>query len=266
MRFHLPVKKLHSFCALAISLPAFLLCSEQASAQNTRISDHNVIGWYNNFVTVKFNKKWSGHFEYQWRRDRLITDWQQGLLRTGINYQIHPKLQLRAGYAWIETFNYGDIPLQAAGKTFTEHRTFQMATLTDKPGRLEVSHRFMLEQRWVGRFTNAALEKEDEFVYSNRLRYMFRAQLPLNKMKTEPGAVYLAGYDEVFIGFGKNVNANVFDQNRLALMLGYQFNKTLRIEGGYFNQIVQLGRELNNRNVFQYNNGLIINANWTIGK
>jgi hypothetical protein len=27
------------------------------------------------------------------------------------------------------------------------------------------------------------------------------------------------------MGFGKNVNENVFDQNRLAILLGYRFNK-----------------------------------------
>ena len=67
-------------------------------------------------------------------------------------------------------------------------------------------------------------------------------------------------YDEVFIGFGENVNENVFDQNRVAVLLGYKFSPSLRIEGGYLNQTVQLGREVNGRNVFQYNNGIILNT------
>ena len=67
-------------------------------------------------------------------------------------------------------------------------------------------------------------------------------------------------YDEIFIGFGKNVNENVFDQNRLGVLLGYRFSSKLRIEGGFLSQIVQLPREINNRNVFQYNNGLIVHT------
>jgi hypothetical protein len=43
-------------------------------------------------------------------------------------------------------------------------------------------------------------------------------------------------------------------------LLGYRFNKSVRIEGGYLNQIVQLGREVGGRNVFQYNNGIIVNT------
>ena len=75
---------------------------------------------------------------------------------------------------------------------------------------------------------------------------------------------YLAIYDEVFIGFGKNVNENIFDQNRVGILLGYRFNPSIRIEAGYLNQTLQLGREVNNRNVFQLNNGLIVSANFNI--
>ena len=71
-------------------------------------------------------------------------------------------------------------------------------------------------------------------------------------------------YDEVLVGFGENVNANIFDQNRIGILLGYRFSKTLRIEGGYLNQTLQFGRLINSQNVFQYNNGLIINANFNI--
>ncbi|MBK7882762.1 MAG: DUF2490 domain-containing protein [Chitinophagaceae bacterium] len=229
-------------------------------AQNTRITDKNSIGWFNNFTTIKFSKKWSGHLEYQWRRENIVTDWQQSLLRTGVNYQINNKLSFRLGYAWIETFPYGDIPLQAAGKRFPEHRAFQMATITDNVNRVEISHRFMLEQRWIGRYTNAVLSKPDDFLFLNRIRYMYRMQMPIGKKKIEDKTAYAAIYYELFIGFGKNVNENVFDQNRLAILLGYRFNKKFRIEGGFLQQIVQLGREVNNRNVFQYNNGIILNS------
>lgn len=30
----------------------------------------------------------------------------------GVNYQINSKVQLRIGYAWIETFPYGEIPIK----------------------------------------------------------------------------------------------------------------------------------------------------------
>lgn len=233
-----------------------------ANAQNTRITNRNTIGWFNYFGTIKLNNKWGIHSEYQWRRDNVITTWQQSLLRVGVNYQLNPKLQLRVGYAWIETFPYGDIPINGFGKDFTEHRTYQMATLTDKVSVVDVSHRFLLEQRWVGRYSNANLSTEDDFAYFNRLRYMVRVQVPLKGTSVVNKTPYIAAYDEIFVGFGKNVNENIFDQNRVGIVLGYRFSNLLRVEAGYLNQIVQLGREVNGRNVFQYNNGLIINANF----
>jgi hypothetical protein len=238
----------------------FITVATVFAQNNTRISDRNNIGWFAYNGTFKLDKKFGLHTEYQFRRDNYITDKQQGLLRVGVNYQLNSKIQLRAGYAWIETYPYGDINLNGFGKDFTEHRAFEMATITDKVNILDLSHRFMLEQRWVGRYSNANLETEDEFLFMNRLRYMFRMQLPLKGKSIEDKTPYLAAYNEIFIGFGTNVNENIFDQNRFGFLLGYKFNKTLRMEGGYFNQIVQLGREVGGRNVFQYNNGFIVNT------
>ncbi|RTQ53443.1 DUF2490 domain-containing protein [Hymenobacter gummosus] len=247
---------------------ALLLSAAPAAAQNTRLSDYNRIGWYTNTTTLRFAEKWSGHLEYQFRRDDFITDWQQSLLRTGLNYIANDKLTLRAGYAWIETFNYGDYPLQPAGLRFPEHRLYQVATLLNPVGKTEVSHRFMLEQRWVGRIlrTPEGTRDFDQWVYSNRLRYLGRVQRTLGTPGPGGRGPYAAAYDEIFIGFGRNVNENVFDQNRLGLLVGYRFSPAFRLEGGFFQQILQLGREITppgataGRNVFQYNNGFIINS------
>lgn len=235
-----------------------LLSSNTILSQTNRINDRNSIGWFNYFGTFKLNANWSIHTEYQWRRDQVVKDWQQSLLRTGINYQLNKEVQLRFGYAWIETFSYGDIPLNAFGKQFTEHRTYQMATINDKIGKVSLSHRFMLEQRWLGRYTSAVDSKDDDFLFMNRMRYMIRGQIPLTK--NAPNSLYITAYNEILIGFGKNVGENVFDQNRIGLLVGKAINNSFRIEAGYINQIVQLGREVNNRNVFQYNNGVIVNT------
>ena len=241
-----------------------ILFSQYAFAQNSRLNTNNTIGWYNYFGTFKVSEKFGVHTEYQFRRNETITEWQQSLARVGVNYQVNPKLQLRLGYAWIETFPYGEIPINGMGKDFTEHRLYQMATISDKISIVDLSHRFMLEQRWIGRYSNANLTSEDEFPFLNRLRYMIRIQMPLKGTEIKDKTPYIAIYDEIFVGFGKNVNENIFDQNRVGILLGYRFNPVLRIEAGYLNQIVQLGREIDNRNVFQQNNGVIINANFNI--
>lgn len=252
------MKKYHLTFLFLISI------STIAIAQNTRINHNNTIGWYNYFGTFKLSEKFSLHTEYQWRRDQLITERQQNLLRLGLNYNLTPKIMLRGGYALIETYPYGEYPINGLGKDFTEHRIYQMVQISHKEGIVDFSHRLMLEQRFVGRYSSANSTKEDEFPLLNRARYMMRLQIPLKGREIKDKTPYLAFYDEIFIGFGKNVNANVFDQNRIGVLLGYRVNKNLRLEGGYLNQTLQFGRQINNQDVFQMNNGLIINANFNI--
>ena len=247
------IKKI--YLALFISL-----LSTISIAQNNRLNTYENIGWYNYFGTFNINNKFSVHSEYQFRRAEFITKWQQSLLRLGLNYNPKNGIQFRVGYGWIETFDYGDIPLNSMGKQYTEHRLFQMLQLSNKVERVELSHRFMLEQRWVGRYSTINLEKEDEYPFFNRMRYMFRVQMALKGKEIIDKSPYIAFYDEIFIGFGKNVNQNVFDQNRIGILLGYRYNKNFRVEAGYLNQTVQFGRLVNNKNVYQYNNGIILNT------
>jgi hypothetical protein len=177
---------------------------------NNRATHYNQIGWYAFFGTIKLSGKWSLHTEYQFRRNNLVTDWQQGLFRVGINYQVNPRVLLRLGYAMAETYAYGDIPINALGRSFTEHRLYQMAQLSHKEGWLELQHRFMLEQRFVGRYSSAAVEKEDEFPFMHRARYMIRLQAPLKGREIKDKTAYAAVYNEIMIGFGKNVNSEYF--------------------------------------------------------
>jgi hypothetical protein len=195
---------------------------------------------------------------------RFIKTWQQSLLRTGINYHANNSTTLRIGYAWAGTYAYGDYPVNAFGKTFSEHRIYEAATLTQRTGTFDLTHRIMLEQRWLPRYASAASAKPDDWLFMNRARYMLRLQHSLKGKTLEDKEPYVAAYDEILIGFGKNVNENIFDQNRFGLLLGYRFSPKFRLEAGYLSQIVQLSREIGGRNVFQHNNGFIISSIFNI--
>lgn len=241
---------------LAASL--FLFSAGQLQAQNNRASESNSIGWYGLFMNYKLDDKWSIHGEVQIRRTEWITSPQQNLYRTGVNFKFHPQVTFRTGYAFADTFNYGTEPIQGNGIRFPEHRLFQMLLINNPLGRVALSHRLMLEQRWVGRSLDPKATKFDEWVYTNRMRYMLRADFPLQGPTLDNGEPYIAVYDEILIGFGKNVNQNVFDQNRFAVVGGYRFSGKYRIEGGYFNQTLQFGRLVGGQNYFQHNTGLVL--------
>lgn len=232
----------------------------QLHGQNNRIVNYNQIGWYNYFGTFKLSPKLSVHTEYQFRRNNFITDWQQSLLRVGINYELNPAIQLRVGYGNIETFNYGDIPINKFGKNFNEHRIFSAVTVRQKINSCEISHRYLLEQRWVGQYSDSSLKVEDKYTYLNRMRYMLRIQIPLTKTDSLiKSQLYFAAYNELFVGFGKNVVQAIYDQNRLAALIGFKFNKYFKLEAGYLYQLLQLNRLVSNRPVFQDNQGFIAN-------
>ncbi|WP_276133989.1 DUF2490 domain-containing protein [Polluticoccus soli] len=228
-----------------------------AGVQAQRLSDVNAIGWFGSFNTIHLSKHYSLWLEGHWRRDNVITDWQQLMIRTGIQRHFKNGLSTMAGYAYARTYPYGDYP--AGPHPIPEHRIFEQFMWNDAIERVGLNHRVRLEQRFLGKINQTAPEYEVlDWTYANRVRYQLRATVPLNNKNLIDDTWYIAGFDEIFIGFGKNVNQNVFDQNRVGLVAGYQLTKKLRAEGGYFNQTVQQGGLVSGREVFQYNHGLLL--------
>jgi hypothetical protein len=100
-------------------------------------------------------------------------------------------------------------------------------------------------------------EIEDWF-FLHRFRYQFRTQYPFWTKGVKQ--LYGVAADEIFIGAGKNLGTNIFDQNRIFLLLGFKLNKKITIEGGYFNQTLQQGRRINNSTIMQRNNGVVLGS------
>jgi Protein of unknown function (DUF2490) len=230
-----------------------LIAAVKTNAQNDRLNDFNNTNWLQCFATIPLNKKWSVHAEYQWRRTDVVKNWQQGLFRTGVNYKMNEHVILHAGYAEAETYAYGNFPIANNG-TFPEHRLYEQLTLRQPVNKFLFTHRFRIEQRWLGK-RKAGTEREvEEWLFLHRFRYQFRTQFALSKKW------YAAAADEIFIGAGKNVGVNIFDQNRIFLLVGCKLNKNISLEGGYFNQTLQQGRRINNSTIMQRNNGIVLSS------
>lgn len=237
-----------------------IIYARPSYSQEQRLNDNNSIGWFAYTGTIKIKPKIFIHTEYQWRRVDGIKNWQQSLLRTGVNFAVRKDISLIAGYAFAETFPYGDFPNANA---FPEHRIFEQVVLNNPLGKVALSHRFTLEQRFMGKLLNQNTQKDFDWIYLNRMRYRVRAEAPITKKVTDKNLWSFVFMDEVFIGWGKNMGVNVFDQNRLAVLLGYKVNPNFKIEAGFLNQILQQGKRINEKPVFQYNNGFIISTHLT---
>jgi hypothetical protein len=236
-----------------------LLLTIKVVAQNDRLNDFNNTNWIQTINTITLNKKWSLHLEYQWRRTNGLKYWQQSLLRVGTNFKLAENVTVHAGYGWIETFPYGDFPIASAG-TFPEHRIYEQITFRQPVKKWMFSHRFRIDQRWLGRVkqnTGGKREIEDWF-FLQRFRYQFRTQYPFWVKGDKQ--LYGVAADEILIGAGKNLGTNIFDQNRIFLLLGLKLNKKITIEGGYINQTLQQGRRINSNTIIQRNNGVVLTS------
>lgn len=227
-----------------------------------RLSDHNLVTWQGSFNTIYLSNKVSLWMEYQWRREGGYSNWQQSLPRVGLQYHFNKDVSVMAGYAYVITYPYGDY--QVGPHEFPEHRIFEQLSWNEGKGRLMINHRFRLEQRLLGKVDQKNPEYQlSGFNYLNRARYQLRLAYPLNHKTMQDKTFYAAAFDELLIGFGSNVNQNIFDQNRVGILAGYQFNPMLKVEAGYLNQVLQQPALVGGKQVYQYNNGLLMSVYFT---
>lgn len=191
----------------------------------------------------------------------LLGRQQQHLLRAGLRRTLSERLTLAGGYAFVRTSRYGDYP-SIVGRPRPEHRLYQDLTLSDALGRLRLTHRWRLEQRWLGQRADGGQGAVADWQYLNRARYQLAARWPLGPSAPDAPGWYLTGSEEIFIGFGRNVGQNVFNQNRIAAGLGHQFGPALGLELNYLNQISQhdVPDPTSGRAVFELNHGVRLNV------
>lgn len=239
------------------------LCSY---AQNERISDYNTVGWYTYNGDHKLDERWQLHTEYQWRRVDLIRTWQQSLARAGLIYTLSARVHVSLGYTNFVTYPYGRYPSSDQGMPVPENRIYQDIDMTDMVGRLQLSHRVRLEQRWLAQLSEVNPRDVASWEYQNRIRYQLSLAYPLCGPTIDSGEFYLNAFEELFISFGRNAGENIFNQNRLSGGVGYQFKNEFQIELNYVNRIL-LHADLEPRTqkpIVDYDNGFRLKINYNL--
>ena len=147
-------------------------------AQKT-ISNQNH-AWVTYLGNHKITNKFGIHTEYQWRREDGFNHWQQSLARIGLDYYVNQNLSATAGYGWIITYPYGDQPVL---HQFNESRIWEQVNAKAKYGRVELQHRYRLEQRFMENYvknTDGSITKGDN-IFRQRVRYRGMVLVPLSK-------------------------------------------------------------------------------------
>jgi hypothetical protein len=215
----------------------FLISCISIFSQKEIVTHQNA--WVSYLGNHKLSKKIGLHTEYQWRRENGFQNWQQSLMRLGVDYHLNTSFSISGGYGWIETFPYGEQPVIYE---FTEHRIWQQFNQKNKVESelrsFEIHHRYRLEQRFLETYSlnNANDIIQGKSIFRQRVRYRLMFILPLSKKSLEDNTLFLNVNNEIFVGFGKGIAKNVFDQNRFNASLGCKFNPNFSLQLGYLNQ------------------------------
>jgi hypothetical protein len=237
----------------------FLFVHTSYAQTNTRQLVDQTHGWYVYSGNHRLNERWSLHTEYQWRRDGFIQNWQQSLLRLGVDYHLRPDVTFTAGYAWIVTFPYGAQPIAT---TVNEDQLWEQVLLKQTLGRVRVSHRFRNEMRWIGHYDplpNGDFERNGQ-TYANRFRYRVGVEVPLNRPKFEQGTLFVGCSNELFVNYGRHTLLNRFDQNWFTTTLGYQFSNKGNVQLGYLQQLQVKGDGIHE----ERNHTLLLSVNYSL--
>lgn len=181
---------------------------------NAQDSGEDRLGsWHMYFGTNKISEKLSIHTEAQARYYEQLKNFNQLLLRTGLNYHINDRAIATLGYGFIATDGtYEEFPDEVDSK---EHRIFQQFILKNNVKNVAFEHRYRLEQRF--------LDFGDRNDTQHRARYRLQVTVPMTK------TVFLNFYDEIFI----NLQDEVFGQNRLYGAVGFNVFKDISLQVGY---------------------------------
>lgn len=182
-------------------------------------ADEKLGAWYIYNGSYYVDPKVELFFETQIRFYKPISNIEEFFLRPMANYHFSPLFFAGLGYSYGNSWTYDENKDDKERKT--ENRLILQAGLNHNITRTKIQHRYRFEQRWF------------ESGNRHRFRYRLQATIPINGKIIEKGTFFVNAYDEIFINSKPELS---FDQNRLYIAGGYQFNKTLNLQIGYLYQ------------------------------
>lgn len=213
----------------------FLFAISSSTGQKTIANSFHAWSVYTG--SHKLSDKGMLYTEYQWRRADGYKNPQQSLVRLGLDYKVNGNLSVMAGYGWIKTYPYG---IQPVLHDFNENRLFEQANIISAIGKVDIQHRYRIEQRWIDQYVkNSAGEiVQVDPIFRNRVRYRLMVLVPLTRKEKTNHIPFVQINDEVFVGIGKGIAKNPLDQNRFIAAIGWRFNASTNVQVGYLNQFI----------------------------
>jgi len=223
-----------------------LLLSLSLRAQQQKFEQLNQL-WAGYYNSIKVNQKFAVNSDFQGRTTDWYKQWSQVLGRTSVAYKRNEKFTFSLGFADFLFF-------QTQNKVSkNEYRPWEEVAISDIYGKLRISNRIRIEQRYFQQVVNDELT--NKYTFNHRFRYRIDLQYPLWKKAESEQALILQVGNEIMINAGKSIVYNYFDQSRTWVALLYKLNKSFSFQLQYINLFQQLsnGITLYRINVVRFN-------------
>lgn len=192
---------------------------------------HQSLFFLRYYGKYQFSPKWGATLELEDRRffrDSRNVNWI--LPRVAVTRSLGNGWSAAAGF----TYYLADNPA-VAGKPIDlavpELRPHEELSYKQGLGKLSVSHRYRLEERFTRKTDGDHLASGYEFHF--RMRYQLQLQYPLIKKESPAGSLNAKLADEVMFNLGHSIVRNTFDQNRVYVALNYGISRQVQVELGY---------------------------------
>jgi hypothetical protein len=214
-------------CSICLQLALGTLTFGQKS---TAVRDQLWLAYFNQTrlthrsgIWTDLNMRFTDHFT----RSKSISQ-----VRLGYTYYISDAVRLTAGHTY--AMAYG----QPGAPDVPEHRPWQQIQWFGKKKGLSIMQWLRIEERF--RRKVVAGELTDEYSFNWRFRYNFMFMVPLKGKAITPKVPFVFFNNEIHINAGKQIVNNYFDQNRLAVGIGYPFTAQLNVQLAYLDVFQQL--------------------------
>lgn len=202
-------------------------------AQAEKNVDHQSLLWTRYYNALELSEKWSIHSEFD---NRIFTDpTVQNLFvaRVQGRYKISSPIEAGSGFAYFSV-NTQDPNVETAFNK-PEYRLQQDVTMKQDLGKINLSHRYQIEERFFQNSDKEGLTSGTTFAM--RFRYKIQGEYAFWKNEKHYLKTILA--DEIMINAGSEIVNNTFDQNRIYGALRYGINESFAVEAGYMNSFQQ---------------------------
>jgi hypothetical protein len=194
--------------------------------------------WLSYFGDQPFTDTLALHLEASYRHTFPFDHPEQYMLRGGLTVDHRHGLSSLFAYTYLVSDPFeGGTPLPAsASEKLPEHRAleqlqFQHRLVRTGEKRITLTHRFRVEQRWLGTETEG--EGSTRWKFAERARYRLTAKIPFKTASWPMTPDYISIFNEVYTSFGPHSGNSPFYANVDYGAFGWNLGSMFAFELGY---------------------------------